>query len=774
MLISVDILWTSLFLLTVVVAGLSLPFDSNWSVVEGQVTYSTNEGWYITDFSIGVTIALHLLAVFLLIGHIWKRKPTGLVQSPATLEAMLFLFRKDSTRAIFRGLASMEPENAVKETLRRLNQAKLRLRGFRLGEGSPVCPGIGVSHSRRDVVEDQALPTEDKRVGALPYGASVIWYLHFGALLVLLCALLSIITTVFVVILPKAHEGFILWNQGTSETATGTRNDVLRWIQKALFTIMPTLVTIILSTWWSKVDRFYRHSQPLADLSSPNGSNKALFLEYVNDPPLLITRKALKNHHWKLAYITSVTVVLKLAIVLAGGVFSAAELAAPTNQTFETTLQWRQGSFVANSNGLNDAKLFYNAMSEAVAGFPQPSGWIAGLHAFAPLNISKPDVEYSIQMNGIISNLSCEVASSSLQIMNSSGMWQAELSGGDRCQGAFWNDVCQSQSLSCVGWRYLNRADCPDISSGEGEWWLIYIQDEGEKANATSLLCTPGYYRDVFQTTLITSYFGAGSVSVTPQKMLTSQQLSTSEWIMQNGSDTVGFQSYFSDLLNSSSLVSDPKVVIPSLSMNSLSIMTALNMSGTTSSFSNATEFGAAASNVFSMIFALYASQNVSADGSTFLLEKGPSNQSMIVEGLALEERYRPSKAPLLTATGILFLYLVSILVVYPSKRWRTAMDMSYPANVVSLFCESSLAKSAFEAQDEAAWKAKVRDAQLKFGVYTNISGQRVVGIDFAKKVMDPEEPPSSRLSMLPSKFKRKKPENHKRSPQEYAQMGTS
>lgn len=94
-----------------------------------------------------------------------------------------------------------------------------------------------------------------------------------------------------------------------------------------LYSFVPAFIGTLLFLAWQPVDVYFRALQPYATLSSssPNGARaeESLLLSYPANAPLQIILCALLNKHFKVAYISLIS-LLSLAIpILAGGVFIA-------------------------------------------------------------------------------------------------------------------------------------------------------------------------------------------------------------------------------------------------------------------------------------------------------------------------------------------------------------------------------------------------------------------------------------------------------------------
>ncbi|KAF3480017.1 uncharacterized protein GIQ15_06993 [Arthroderma uncinatum] len=92
-----------------------------------------------------------------------------------------------------------------------------------------------------------------------------------------------------------------------------------------LFSFIPALLGNFLFLAWQPIDVYFRAAQAYSDLSSPRGAfaEKSLLLSYNSCLPLEATFHALFAGHYKVAYISFISVASLALPVLAGGVFMA-------------------------------------------------------------------------------------------------------------------------------------------------------------------------------------------------------------------------------------------------------------------------------------------------------------------------------------------------------------------------------------------------------------------------------------------------------------------
>ncbi|KAL2867004.1 uncharacterized protein BJX67DRAFT_353687 [Aspergillus lucknowensis] len=92
-----------------------------------------------------------------------------------------------------------------------------------------------------------------------------------------------------------------------------------------LYSFVPALIGNALFLAWQHIDFYFRALQPYTTLSSPNGASaeQTLLLAYPALLPFQVTIAAFLNKHFKVAWISFISVVSGAIPILAGGVFIA-------------------------------------------------------------------------------------------------------------------------------------------------------------------------------------------------------------------------------------------------------------------------------------------------------------------------------------------------------------------------------------------------------------------------------------------------------------------
>jgi len=85
---------------------------------------------------------------------------------------------------------------------------------------------------------------------------------------------------------------------------------------------MPTFVFTLFAMLWYTADSYYRMVQPFVGMLEPQPATENIWLEYTSMPPLVITWKAARNGHCKVALVSLLSALGVTATLLVAGVFS--------------------------------------------------------------------------------------------------------------------------------------------------------------------------------------------------------------------------------------------------------------------------------------------------------------------------------------------------------------------------------------------------------------------------------------------------------------------
>lgn len=92
-----------------------------------------------------------------------------------------------------------------------------------------------------------------------------------------------------------------------------------------LYSFLPSLLGMILFLAWQSIDFYFRALQPFATLSDPHGTTaeKSLLLDYTACFPIEVSLKAAFAGHYKVSWISFISLLSITIPVLGGGVFTA-------------------------------------------------------------------------------------------------------------------------------------------------------------------------------------------------------------------------------------------------------------------------------------------------------------------------------------------------------------------------------------------------------------------------------------------------------------------
>ncbi|KAJ5220260.1 hypothetical protein N7468_009464 [Penicillium chermesinum] len=92
-----------------------------------------------------------------------------------------------------------------------------------------------------------------------------------------------------------------------------------------LYSFIPALIGNFLFLAWQPIDVYHRALQPFFELAAPEGAaaEKSILLAYPAGLPLQTTIQAIMNGHWKVAWLSLMSLVSIAIPILAGGVFMA-------------------------------------------------------------------------------------------------------------------------------------------------------------------------------------------------------------------------------------------------------------------------------------------------------------------------------------------------------------------------------------------------------------------------------------------------------------------
>ena len=102
-----------------------------------------------------------------------------------------------------------------------------------------------------------------------------------------------------------------------------------------LFRSLPSEVFVLFGLLWLSADTFYRNTEPFAGMIKAMPATSNLLLDYPSSPPIVITLKALSNHHWRVAIFSVCSLLATSPPIVAAGIF----VSTPTQTGYVITIQ---------------------------------------------------------------------------------------------------------------------------------------------------------------------------------------------------------------------------------------------------------------------------------------------------------------------------------------------------------------------------------------------------------------------------------------------------
>ncbi|CAD6583476.1 MAG: hypothetical protein ASARMPREDX12_001279 [Alectoria sarmentosa] len=282
-----------------------------------------------------VLYLLLLVALLLLVLRFLPRQ-TGLKWDPVSLADVLSLFHRSNFLSDFsRSEIHSSPMPRYTSKHLRLgywNTPKRESEAF-YGIGEENAPaqrsslrqGKNVSNTDYDLEGQEPMKTstfdtlKDVHDPALRYRWTP-WFLRDGMVVawIVIAIVLMIAFTVVSFVDRAVQRGFLPLLPAPTTTEGFSPADFL-------YSFIPSLIGMLLFLLWQPIDLYFRALQPFASLSDRDGASAehSLLLDYTSRLPIEITIKALINRHYKVAYISFISLLSLTLPVLAGGIFTA-------------------------------------------------------------------------------------------------------------------------------------------------------------------------------------------------------------------------------------------------------------------------------------------------------------------------------------------------------------------------------------------------------------------------------------------------------------------
>lgn len=331
------IFWLSLF----TVPLQSALFQTRFYVIDGQSSWRWTTvqpvGWILLVLYVLLAIALLLVMLRFLL------RPSGLKWDPVSLADILVLFHQSNILSDFDG-----------SEISGIGGKNRSFKSYKLGywttskRPNDIFYGIGEDHALvhrysleggKMRVKDPAFATQNFDLeGQQPMKSTTLdslqtnihsssiryrwlpWFLQdtFVVAWIVIAVVLMLAFVVVSFVNRAVQNGFLpLLPAATNAQGFSPAN--------FLFSFLPSLFGMVLFLVWQPIDIYFRALQPFANLSNPRGTTaeQSLLLDYTSCAPVEITVKAALAGHYKVAYISLISLLSAVLPVLAGGVFTA-------------------------------------------------------------------------------------------------------------------------------------------------------------------------------------------------------------------------------------------------------------------------------------------------------------------------------------------------------------------------------------------------------------------------------------------------------------------
>lgn len=300
-------------------------------MVDGAWTWATVQGVAWTLVAIYLSFALSLGVMFVY----WHKRRTGMMQFwiIRNIADILFLVSQSNSLPQYRGLETASTRTNMKQ---RLAKTAERL-GFWFAPDAPERGswyGIGTPTGKESVaaekLESQDWTNRRQKEGDLEAGkgaGSSVRYRYlpwcFRDSKIIFFAVVSgiLLIALFVVsFLPSTdvRNGFLpLVNSGPTAGAFSPAD--------FLYSFLPSLIGLVLFLLFQPLDLTLRILTPWGELARAEGSRAetSILLDYSVCLPFESTYKALRNKHWRVAYVSLMAPLFVILPVLGGGLFMA-------------------------------------------------------------------------------------------------------------------------------------------------------------------------------------------------------------------------------------------------------------------------------------------------------------------------------------------------------------------------------------------------------------------------------------------------------------------
>lgn len=306
-----------------------------------QTRYYTSENtwrWTAVQPIAWILFVLYLILLVALLLLLLRFVPrqTGLRWDPVSLADILSLFHRSNFLSDFarsETLTSSMPQQKGKHlrlgywtTSKRASEAfygigeeNAPVSRSSIGQGK-IVPNTDYDLEGQEPMKTSTFDTlKDVHDPALRYRWAP-WFLRDGMVVAwVVIAIVLMITFIVVSFVNRAvQRGFLPLLPAPTTTEGFSPADFL-------YSFIPSLIGMLLFLLWQPIDLYFRALQPFASLAHRDGASaeQSLLLDYTACLPIEVTIKALINRHYKVAYISFISLLSLTLPVLAGGIFTA-------------------------------------------------------------------------------------------------------------------------------------------------------------------------------------------------------------------------------------------------------------------------------------------------------------------------------------------------------------------------------------------------------------------------------------------------------------------
>ena len=300
--------------------------------------YNLEDMWRWTSvqpiaWTLFVLYLLLLVALLLLLIR-FIRGQTGLKWDPVSLADILSLFYRSNFLSDFAEMHTSSPGQPTAKHLRLgyWSASKRASEAFYgIGEENAPIPRFSLEKGRMTPNTNYDLEAQEPRRPstsdtlkdvhdpALRYRWTP-WFLRDGMVVAwIVIAIVLMIAFIVVSFVDHAvQRGFLPLLEAATTKQGFSPADFL-------YGFIPSLIGMLLFLLWQPIDLYFRALQPFACLAHRDGASaeQSLLLDYTACLPVEVTIKAFVNGHYKVAYISFISLLSMTLPILAGGVFTA-------------------------------------------------------------------------------------------------------------------------------------------------------------------------------------------------------------------------------------------------------------------------------------------------------------------------------------------------------------------------------------------------------------------------------------------------------------------